>query len=427
MKTLTVFSPFIGDLAAGPRPFCLAALTLATIAQPGCSDGPLGSLDDLPLETAETIAHSRQERLNTPIEPVGQEEYERLLSAGAGASITAEDLTAIAEGATAAITQRMNEVAALIDPDSADWRAHFATLQQQHPENTEALLASYREELDEARAFTETRDLVTLPNQEMRVVEVGNIAIRQAFPLALYLDGKLGVTPSATLEEDPAYLVNHCDVCIPPLAIHEGYPGHHVGFWHLDNSIAEKAKRRRQRNLFVLEGWALYSEIMLLDLDYYGDDLDAILGAWRSILHRSLRAAIDPKLHLAEITPEAAVERYQRELMMTEDAAITEVRRHLSQPTTKVTYFVGLLQLLDLRMGLAQSDRELSEREIHDGILSLHRPYPEVAQEVFETPLRSFSELGSDLPWSSPSPATTSGSWFERLRLPPLAIETPSG
>jgi uncharacterized protein (DUF885 family) len=358
----------------------------------------------LPLLLLATLVACAEPTVAPPAEPtaVGRAAWERQIEIESGARLTTEQLAAMAGEAYDTIEARMDRLASGLTGDD-DWRDVFVTLRDRHPPDAEGVLDLYRREVARAAEFASAHDLLTVPPEELEVVEAANPIIRRSFPLALYIDGKLGVTTSATAEADPSYLANHCYVCVPPLAVHEAYPGHHVSFWQMARKApsldvtAESEDDGARLNMFFLEGWALYSELLMLEQGYYEGRPQEELGAWRSLLHRALRARIDPLLHSGEIEIEEAVELYRRDLLMTEDAARTEVRRHLDLPTNKATYFVGLLQILELRekveAGAAARGESFDLRCFHDRLLGQPEPFPEIARRRFGIELASSPPL----------------------------------
>ena len=140
------------------------------------------------------------------------------------------------------------------------------------------------------------------------------------------------------------------------------------------------------RNKFFYEGWAQYGEIVMLEQGYYADPRDQ-LTAWRMVLLRAARVWLDPHLHTSGITPEKAAEFLHERLLMDPAEAAAEVRRHMLEPGMKVTYYVGMLQILALRRELGISQPELSQREFHDRLLQWPLPIPVAAEIVFRVEL----------------------------------------
>ncbi len=294
--------------------------------------------------------------------------YAQRLGEAAGGPVSVERIVETATAAAARIEERMDRLAVELG-EPGGWRPLFARLRLQAPADEAAALEAYRTELRRAAEFTRTRDLVSLPAAEPEVVALENASLRAHFPLALYHDGRFAVTTASSDGNDPAYLTNHCWVCIPPLAVHEGYPGHHVAFSRMRGvaggapSVAELARYKP-----FVEGWALYAEVLMLEHSYY-TDLERRLGAWRMVLLRLLRAELDARLHGGGLEPAGAEEIYRRRLLLTPAAAAAEVRTHLAKPTVKASYFVGLLQILELREALRGAQPALSARDFHDRLL----------------------------------------------------------
>lgn len=331
----------------------------------------------------------RQAQVEVP-GPIGRDAYEARLAREGGMPLPAPDLIVLAESACLQIESELDRLAEELSPGRG-WRQLFTELAKQHPADTGDLLERYRQEIDQAAAFVAAEGLVTLPPKPPRVVEVGNIAFRQHFPLALYLEGQLAVTTTAGREPDPDYLANHCEICIAPLAVHEAYPGHHVGFFHLDQSELQQdypdgvADRLLEpvRNKFLIEGWGLYAELLMLEHGYYEGDPGAAIGAWRMLLLRALRAKIDAQLHSGDLDAETAVSIYEQRLGMSRDAAATEVRRHLLEATMKASYFVGLLEILELRREVRRQSPSMTDREFHDRLIRWSLRIPDIARVSF--------------------------------------------
>jgi uncharacterized protein (DUF885 family) len=348
---------------------------------------------------------SRQESPPPPeaTGPIGRAAYDRLLQERSGSRLTAERLGALAEEVYRQVEARLDALA-VAETGERDWRPMFAELERDHPRDPDSVLAAYRAEVGRAAAFVRERRLVTLPPGLPEVVEVRGTVFRRTFPLAVYLDGRLGVTTGPPRPDSfpGRYLRHHCAVCIPPLAVHETYPGHHVAFFHADHpeeppptALAAEVKANR-RNWFFHEGWGQYAEVLMLEQGYYVDPARR-LGAGRLLLLRALRARVDAGLHSRTLTPGEAIDLYRSRLLYDEAAARTEVRRHLEDPTEKATYLVGLLQVLELREKAMEADASLDLRTFHDRLLRWPLPIPEVARATFGVTLDGDGSRGLEL------------------------------
>src|SRR5256885_10776032 len=89
------------------------------------------------------------------------------------------------------------------------------------------------------------------------------------------------------------------------LSIHEGYPGHYV---QLEYSNRHPSLLRRVLSSGVFaEGWAVYTEQMMLDQGYGGGDLVMRLNQLKRYLRAVAHAILDPKMHCTGLTDEAAL------------------------------------------------------------------------------------------------------------------------
>lgn len=328
-----------------------------------------------------------------PASPAGDAAYREILRNQAGIALGPRELAALAAADAAWLSARMDALARRIAPDRSNdrpeaaagdgWRPVFERLRDDHPPDAEAILAAYRREAERARAFVEARGLVTVPDGPLEVVRTPQAIPAGRYPFVGYIGYRLAVTVGAG-----ARLRDHCRACIPPLAVHETYPGHHVVFLHQrsgspvdDPAVLERAAEHLT-NPFFHEAWGQYAEVLMLEAGYYDGEPERELGAWRSLLFRTTRARIDPLLHTGAMTAEEAV----GELLpfLDRQTAEEEVARHLAAPAAKAAYYVGLLQVLALRDAVAGDDEAAFElRAFHDRLVRLPMPIPELARSRF--------------------------------------------
>lgn len=337
--------------------------------------------------------------------PAGEAAYREVLHTQAGLDLGPRALAERAAADAAWLSARMDALARRLDGDSSGsegWRAAFEPLRADHPPDAEAVLAAYRREAERARAFVDSQGLVTIPpigpGRRFEVVETPEAIPDGRYTFVGYLGYRLAVTVG-----DGDRLRDHCRVCIPPLAVHEAFPGHHVAFLHqrsgsaVDRAAAGRAAEHLT-NPFFHEGWGTYAEVLMLESGYYDgstrQERERELSAWRSLLFRTVRARIDPLLHLGEMSVEEAVA--ELEPFLDRATAEEEVARHLAEPGAKAAYHVGLLQVLALREAVRReaegTGKPFDLRAFHDRLVRLPGPIPELARERFGV------ELPAELP-----------------------------
>lgn len=148
---------------------------------------------------------------------------------------------------------------------------------------------------------------------------------------------------------------------------HELIPGHHLQRFM-------NARYRPYRNLFYtpfsIEGWALYWEFLLWDMNFNKTPEDKV-GAlfWR--MHRCARIIFSLNFHLEKMTPQEAVDFLVERVGHERDNATGEVRRSFDGnygPLYQMAYMMGGLQFYQLHRDLVDS-KKMTNKQFHDSIL----------------------------------------------------------
>jgi len=239
-----------------------------------------------------------------------------------------------------------------------DWRPVLEELNEDHPHTPDEMRITYEEWTHRARRFTIDRGLVTMPDGERCLVEPSPPFQRPMLAVASYnsppafkpsLTGHFFVPfpPEGTSEEDVQKRLETNSYCmIPTIAVHEAYPGHH---WHL---IAAQENPRDARKVFstsyFIEGWALYTEQMMLEEGFY-DDPRHELGVADARIFRAARIVVDTSLHMGEMDFEEATRFMIDNAGLSEPTARAEVGRYCSWPTQASSYLTGALEIERMR------------------------------------------------------------------------------
>ncbi len=129
-------------------------------------------------------------------------------------------------------------------------------------------------------------------------------------------------------------------------AIHEAYPGHYVQLlWF------QKVKSKVRKLIGCgtnIEGWAHYTEQMMLDEGYGNHDPELRAGQLLDALLRNCRYIVGIEMHTGKMTYEQGIEFFMKEGYMSHAYAERETKRGTSDPTYLV-YTLGKLQILKLR------------------------------------------------------------------------------
>jgi uncharacterized protein (DUF885 family) len=266
------------------------------------------------------------------------------------------------------------EVAVLakqIDP-KVPWRTVVERLRAEAPGTD--LVAAFRDAVERARHFLETRGLVTIPDGTLDVIETPTF-LRPLMPFAAYTpppafggtrNGTFYVTspqPGAA-PADGHYSMHE----IAPTAVHEAWPGHHLQM--LTARLATSEVRRVSWTPVTVEGWALYCEELMAEEGFFAT-LEERLFQRLHLLWRAVRIVLDVGLHTRGMTPEQAVDLLVDRVAMDRAKAQAEVSRYCAWPTYQLCYAVGRREFLHLRDAWRASAGPAAPlREFHDTALA---------------------------------------------------------
>ena len=161
---------------------------------------------------------------------------------------------------------------------------------------------------------------------------------------------------------------------------HELIPGHHLqGFM--------TARYKPYRGLFGTpfwgEGWALYWELLLWDMNFAKTPENRIgMLFWRS--HRCARIIFSLSFHLGQMTPQECIDLLVNRVGHEVDNATAEVRRSFAGsygPLYQAAYLLGGLQFYALHKELVDSGK-MTNRAFHDAILKENRIPIEMVRAV---------------------------------------------
>ena len=147
---------------------------------------------------------------------------------------------------------------------------------------------------------------------------------------------------------------------------HELIPGHHLQIF-----MAQRHRdyRRLFNTPFLVEGWPLYWETLLWDMDFAKSPEDRVgMLFWR--MHRCARIVFSLKFHLGKMTPQECVDYLVEKVGHERENASAEVRRSFAGgygPLYQAAYMLGGLELRALRKELVPG--KMTDRAFHDAVL----------------------------------------------------------
>jgi len=223
----------------------------------------------------------------------------------------------------------------------------------------------------EAIDFLEERDLVTIPElaKETWRMEMMSPARQKVSPY--FLGGETIMVSFPTNEMEHADKLMSMRGNNPHFSRatvhHELIPGHHLqGFMRQ----RYRTYRRPFGTPFWMEGWALYWELHLWDLDFPQSAENRIgMLFWR--MHRCARIVFSLSYHLGKMTELEAIDFLVERVGHERNNATAEVRRSVAGgygPLYQCAYMLGGLQLRALHAELV-TNGDMTEKQFHDAVL----------------------------------------------------------
>jgi uncharacterized protein (DUF885 family) len=252
------------------------------------------------------------------------------------------------------------------------------TVQNDHPK-AENLVSDTAKMLDELKQFLIDRNIVSLPSRTNCKVVPTPALMRATTTAAMNspgpfekegLEGFYYVTPveddwDEKRKEDWLGHMNY--TTLKDISIHEVFPGHYTHRLFLNKFAKTKTKRCYWNNAFG-EGWAHYTEDMMLEQGY--GDLKLRLIQLKEALLRDCRFIVAFKMHTQGMTVEEARTFIMENAFMTEQPAGREALRGTFDHSY-YGYTLGKLFIKRARRRFFEAHPSAPIKAFHDKLLSL--------------------------------------------------------
>jgi uncharacterized protein (DUF885 family) len=131
------------------------------------------------------------------------------------------------------------------------------------------------------------------------------------------------------------------------LTIHEAYPGHYVQLEY-SNRNPSLIRKVFYSGIYA-EGWAVYTEQMMLDQGYGDGDLSLRLHQLKFYLRAIINAILDHKMHCTNFSDDDAMKLLLGRGFQTEGEAVGKIARAKQSSCQLSTYFIGRMAFYNLR------------------------------------------------------------------------------
>lgn len=262
----------------------------------------------------------------------------------------------------------------------------LAELATVHPA-PDKLLQAFHDQFASLIAFLNAKEIITIPSKVEPTLEETPPFMRATTFASMDPPGPFEThTTTAffnvTLPEKswtPAHIAEHMAAfnigTITSTAVHEAYPGHYEQFLWMPQ-FPSKIRKLIGANTNI-EGWAHYTEQMMLDEGYLPPGVEAgsreakliRLGQLQDALLRDARFVVGIKLHTGQLTFDQAVDFFATEGFQSRSVGLVETKRGTSD-ATYLYYTLGKLEILKLRADVkAKQGSAFSLKSFHDDLM----------------------------------------------------------
>jgi len=325
---------------------------------------------------------------------IGKEKFVRKLDLELNAGLSAEQVLRDAESEAARVQGDMYVIARQLwgqvfpkkplPPDDHEGRRSTilqvlgrVNLEHGRPED---LVRDIRKVVADIKTFITDNDILRLPDPDQcRIIEMpefqrGNTVafLNPSPPLDPKASSYYAISPPPKEWDErrvASYLQEYNSHMLPVLSIHEGYPGHYVQLEY-SNRHPSFIRKVLSSGVFA-EGWAVYTEQMMLDQGYGKGDLALRLNQLKFYLRAVINAILDYKMHCTQLTDEEVLKFLLQDGFQTEGEALGKIVRSKQSTCQLSTYFVGRMAFYRLRQ---QIEREQGNKfdlgRYHEAVLA---------------------------------------------------------
>jgi uncharacterized protein (DUF885 family) len=232
---------------------------------------------------------------------------------------------------------------------------------------------------DRIKTFIDKKDIMRLPKPDRcRIVEMPEF---QRGNTTAYLNPAPALDPKAAsyyaisppprewdARKAESYLQEYNKHMLQILTIHEAYPGHYVQLEY-SNRNPSLIRKVLSSGVFA-EGWAVYTEQMMLDQGYGDGDLALRLNQLKFYLRAVANSLLDFKMHCTKMTDKEALDFLVKDCYQSEGEALGKIIRAKQSSCQLSTYFVGRTAFYRLRQKV---QREMGDKfslgRYHEAVL----------------------------------------------------------
>lgn len=291
------------------------------------------------------------------------------------------------ERVTEEILDAAGQFAGVGTPDAATVRGVLDELGREVADD-QTILTVCRDALAEATAFVRDRELMSVPDEPITVIELPEIDrgiavtyCRAPGPLeTATLPTEFAVSPTPedwSAERVQSFYREYNVHMLHNLAVHEAMPGHALQLLTARHSGTPVT--RTWGNGAFIEGWAVYCEEMMAERGYRSAISERAASALRlqqlkMQLRTTINTILDIRYHCADLSEAEAMALMTGAGYQEDGEAAGKWRRVQLSSTQLCEYFTGYLEVRSLAADLRMARPGATDKALHDELLSHGSP-----------------------------------------------------
>ncbi|MBK6696918.1 MAG: DUF885 domain-containing protein [Myxococcales bacterium] len=257
-------------------------------------------------------------------------------------------------------------------------RSVLAKLAEDRPTNT-SIVTEATEMLSAATTFVQSKDLVRIPEEACRVIEMPEYrrGVSIAYcdstgPLETRQESFYAIAPTPkdwSKDRVTSFYREYNRNMLRNLTVHEAMPGHFLQAMHA-NRFKSGVRAIYSSGPFV-EGWAVYTEWLMAKHGFGGPKTR--LMRQKMALRMAANAVLDFGIHAGAMDEKQALALMTEEAFQEEGEAVGKWKRARLTSTQLSTYYYGFREMMRLRLA-AEKRPTFAERAFNDGVLAHGSP-----------------------------------------------------
>ncbi len=329
---------------------------------------------------------------------LGAELFDRKLSFALSSKLTRQEIRKLAEAELLRVRQEMYDLAAEVYQREYPYARHPASPSKEYRQaiiraclemacrqtpDVARIVEIAQAQLDRLTEFVRSAGIVTVQPDPVKVIEMPEFRRGQTLaycdspgPLDVGQGTFYAIAPPPadwSAEQVRSLLREYNTRSLENLTVHEAMPGHYLQISH-SGRYPSTLRAMLSSGTFV-EGWAVYTEGMMVERGAYGDDALMKLVVLKWLLRAIANAILDQAAHVDGMTREQAMELMIEDTFQEEREAAGKWTRAQQSSAQLSTYFVGYLEHAAMRREMeTKLGDKFNLKAYHDQLLSYGSP-----------------------------------------------------